>query len=598
MNNSLVDDIMEYVEDHDTRYAIALEGDWCSGKTRFCETALKAALENKGYTMLRVSLLGIDGVDGMYERLAMMLVHLGARESDNNGRRLAKELGSLLIQGGISFGKKVLADQGVMVEATPRILASVLGEKQLLIIDDFERSGFFNTQTASGGARATDQKAIELFGAINSLIDGQGCKVMFVTNDFAGISVDIKEKLIWKCLQFDPSPKDLAKEIILPKLSYYSMLCGFDVIECVCRASEDVSCANARAMIKATKLLGMAFGSNVARDSAIDKSNRWAALCDFTRYSLLAAMGRAPEHPGEPQAGARFDLKRANAIVAYTKYSQLGVIESFFNAQKSVEAEDVNACLAQYVASRYAGTPETMRVRRLLESLRNVQCMEDDEDAKHAAELSRCVMGTEFDLSYLGEAVRTNWTLRNWGFQETIPTDKLLERSKELVNANPEGAYKGIHGEYLHWSDEWRGRYDGLMEKIDAYAVDAYSRTKNEEFMRNISPDKPDAGTRIADAITDGWGRGEDLFLDFGPALVVSCFISGDAGSQIALYHMIENMGDRAVLYKDERALRWVESLLDEMRSAEPKSRMGSKRQSWTIEALEKLNRSHTGQMS
>ena len=589
MSSPLVNNILEYMEDKEARYAIAIEGDWGSGKTRFCEGELKEALGRMGYAMLRVSLLGINDVDGLYTRLAMALVHLGNSETDDRGRKLVKDLGSLIIQGGISFGKKILGDQGVTIEATPQMLASVLGEKQLLVLDDFERSGFFDGRASHEGEQKPHSQAAELFGAVNSLVDGQNCKVMFVTSSFSGISADVREKLIWKCLRFDPKPEDLARDIIIPKLAQVTESLDFDAGECVCHASAIADCTNARAMIKATKLLSMAFESDAARESGVDKDNREAALRDFVRFSLLAAMGRAPRRPAERQESTSFDFEHGRRIALFNQYSQLDVIDSFFDAKKSVAKEDVDTCLSQYVASRYAGTPETMRLRRVLESVRYANSMEDEEVAELAAELSRCILYTEFDLSYLCEAVQTSWTLRSWGFEEAVASDKLLDRAKELVDANPENAYRGIHSKYVLWSDEWQNRYDGLMADLDAYAVGAYERFKREKATRSIDSSNPKAGKSIADTITKGWGRGENLFLDFDPKLIASCFANGDATSQIALYEMSMGLEDRGVFYRDEQARQWALSLLDEMRSIDPKSRMGCVRKRWMVETLEKL---------
>lgn len=273
----------------------------------------------------------------------------------------------------------------------------------------------------------------------------------------------------------------------------------------------------------------------------------------------------------------------------FDQYSHLDVIDSFFNARKSVTKEDVDACLARYITSRYAGTPETMRLRHILEQMGGLQHMDDAEVSSLALSLSHCIMRTDFDLSDLCEAVQANWTLRSWGFEEAVASDKLLERAKELVDTNPEDAYRAIHGKYLLRSDEWQNRYGGFMADLDAYAVEVYARFKRETAVRGIDPGDPEAGKRIADIVTGGWGRGEDLFLDFDPELVAGCFADGDAASQNALYSMSKRLESRGVFYKDEQARQWASSLLAEMRGAEPKSRMGSVRRRWTVETLKKL---------
>jgi hypothetical protein len=58
----------------------------------------------------------------------------------------------------------MLGDQGVTIEATPQMLASLLSEKQLLVLDDLERSGFCADQASSEDGQSTNPKATELFG--------------------------------------------------------------------------------------------------------------------------------------------------------------------------------------------------------------------------------------------------------------------------------------------------------------------------------------------------------------------------------------------------------------------------------------------------
>jgi hypothetical protein len=352
-------------------------------------------------------------------------------------------------------------------------------------------------------------------------------------------------------------------------------------------------------MIKAARLLNMAFETGAARDRRVDKANREAALCDFVRLSLLAAMGKAPERPAEPQEGAHFDLERANSIIAYEQYSQLDVIGAFFEPKKSVTSEDVEECLDRYITSRYSGSPETMRLRHILEEIHNARYMDDIEVASLAANLSRCIMSTDFDLSYLCEAIQANWTLRSWGFEEATSPEEVLDRAKAIVDARAEDAYRSIHGKYILWEEEWSGRYGGIMDDLNAYATEAYERLMRKRRLSGMNPNSPRTGEEAANTITQGWSHGEDLFLDFDPRLVASCFVNGDAASQAALYEMAKQLESRSVCFKEERAEQWASTLLAELRSSEPKTRMGSVRMRWMIEVLEKLvNLMHRCQVS
>lgn len=578
-NKNLIEHILSYMAESDRRYAIALEGDWGSGKTRFCEGELCAALANcdEQYLMLRVSLFGVTDVETLYARIAMTLAHVNVKDDDNRGARLVKSAGTLAIQGAASKLKKMFGDQGIDLNVQPQMLSAALGRKQLLVLDDFERNRF------------SEDQMLELYGAINSLVEGQNCKVMFVTNNFLKMNKDLREKLIWKCYRFEPDPKDLANSIIVPGLSQNARELGFEPNGCVLEAAAGIGCTNARAMIKASPLISMALSSNAACDSLVDCSNRRDALCDFVRYSLLAAMGSEPERPPERNPGEPYDPKRTYELVSYNHYSKLDVICDFFSSKSGITREDVDVCIAHYITSEYAGSPETMRVARLLAKTRDVQSLEDEEVACLASELSYCFLNTRFDLAHLLDVVQISWTLRSWGFEEALDRGAMIDRAHELIDEDPRGAYRAIHGRYLVWMEEWSTRYDGLMAEIDAYAVKAYETWRYGELTRDISFESPEAGKLVSDVIQNGWSRGDDIFLDFEPAGIAMCFERGDAESQCGIYHMAKGLGERAIIFTKLEAMDWVRSLLDAMQGVKPPSRMGRVRKRWTIDALDGL---------
>lgn len=150
---------------------------------------------------------------------------------------------------------------------------------------------------------------------------------------------ELREKLVWRCYRFNPSPKELANSIIVDKLPKNAYELGFDANKCVLSAVESANCMNARAMIKASALISMAFESNAACDSEVDGENREAALRDFVSLALLAAMGRAPKRPAEREPGMPFDYEHARELELFNRYMSLDVIESYFNVMDAVSRE-------------------------------------------------------------------------------------------------------------------------------------------------------------------------------------------------------------------------------------------------------------------
>ena len=419
MYNNLTSRIERYVRDQSAHYAIALEGDWGSEKTRYCETELTNKLYAQGYDVLRVSLFGITNSEEVYRRLAMSMTRLASDEDDSRAQRFIKSLVTIAEQSAISYGTQKLSEVGVSLEASPQMLTGVLGAKQLIVFDDVERCG-------------TDEGLRQgLFGLINNLIEAQSRKVMLVTNQYDSIPADIREKVVWKRYRFEPNPEDLVKDIVLPRvLDTQQMLdIDFDISKALVMAAKGSECRNARAMIKSTELLIGAITCETLSDRQIDAENRECALRDFARFAFLAAMNEAPNRQPSEDDGSTL-AERIHERTEYNTYQQLWVIKSFFDSIMSTKEGDVDACLRSYIESTYSGTPETMTLKRILDKSASVSIMEDAEVADLASQLSSCITGTVFGFGLLNRAVQLNMTLRGWGFEEALPDETLLVRAK------------------------------------------------------------------------------------------------------------------------------------------------------------------------
>ena len=72
----LLAEIDKYVQDVDRRYAIAVEGPWGCGKTRFLNVVLAPSLKRKKKRMVRVSMFGLKTGDQLYEKIGATLLRL------------------------------------------------------------------------------------------------------------------------------------------------------------------------------------------------------------------------------------------------------------------------------------------------------------------------------------------------------------------------------------------------------------------------------------------------------------------------------------------------------------------------------------------
>lgn len=205
--DQLIGHIDSYLKDKDNQYAIALEGDWGSGKTRFIEEKLAKHLEEGEYDLVRVSMSGIATAEDLYERIVMALVHLS--DKDMRSQAAAKTIGGALngISGALIKRTGLSVNLSVGIQS---VACLMLRKKHFLVFDDVER-------------RSKDSDDLALFGTMNDLVERLGLKVMLVSNAWGGSDVqsmrefdrDVREKLIWKVYPFRPCPSALAEEILM-----------------------------------------------------------------------------------------------------------------------------------------------------------------------------------------------------------------------------------------------------------------------------------------------------------------------------------------------------------------------------------------------
>lgn len=100
----LLDEICAYVSDVTRRYAVAIEGPWGAGKTRFLNSVLAPGLKGLQKRMVRVSMFGLKDGGELYEKLGAVLLRL----QGEHGGKLAKLQGRLLLQRQNLLGRRSL----------------------------------------------------------------------------------------------------------------------------------------------------------------------------------------------------------------------------------------------------------------------------------------------------------------------------------------------------------------------------------------------------------------------------------------------------------------------------------------------------------
>lgn len=164
------------------RYGVALQGPWGSGKTRYVEHVLASPLKDTGYKVLRVSMFGVSDADELDSRIVMALLEIPDKVEIASYRSKLKTLRGQAKSIAVSFGANEISKLGNSINATPRMLFDlVCSDKQLIILDDMERTG-----------PGFDDNAV--FGSFNDFVEGRGMKVVIVTNDIAKVNSETRER--------------------------------------------------------------------------------------------------------------------------------------------------------------------------------------------------------------------------------------------------------------------------------------------------------------------------------------------------------------------------------------------------------------------
>ena len=130
----------EYLRKSDLHYAIAIEGEWGSGKTRFLKTKLEEELHKEGIDLkiVYVSLFGISDSNDLYRRIMAAMLPL----DDPNGNKRSRafqyilKLLSRAASEGLAFFRIF---PKVNFSIDPELFTSLfLPRKHLLILEDTE----------------------------------------------------------------------------------------------------------------------------------------------------------------------------------------------------------------------------------------------------------------------------------------------------------------------------------------------------------------------------------------------------------------------------------------------------------------------------
>lgn len=198
--------------DTNTLQALVLYGEWGTGKTYYCEHDLKAALDEIGIKICRVSLFGVSDYEEVFSRVMASVFHFCENSTDRLDAALNVLKKSVLAAGNSIVSKK-LAKLRIQMSIKPDLLLTLIDmKKDLVIFDDCERSNF-----------AQDDQTF--LGFVNNMVENHGWHVMLVRNKPLSFEEDSSiEKPLWDKLHLSQIFRNYIKSRLSPRCSYPNIL--------------------------------------------------------------------------------------------------------------------------------------------------------------------------------------------------------------------------------------------------------------------------------------------------------------------------------------------------------------------------------------
>ncbi len=217
--SNLLDGIKNYLKMNSTG-ALMVSGDWGCGKTYHIDNVVIPSLIEDGYEPIKVSLFGIESINDIPLRIAENYKGISrtkqADEVNENKKKERKRLfGKKEVGKVVAKGSQLISsitwlsnfvDVNTLVGKYSDLLYKLIPqEKTVIFLDDMER--------------VIDTVDIHaLLGAINSLVEQRGYRVVVIANNSYIQKQDadrlvFKEKVIEKTLVYDPDVVAIYKEI-------------------------------------------------------------------------------------------------------------------------------------------------------------------------------------------------------------------------------------------------------------------------------------------------------------------------------------------------------------------------------------------------
>ncbi len=584
----LVDNIIQYVEENNRKYAVAIEGPWGVGKTRFLKSVLAPALKDHKKRMVRVSMFGMENSNDLYEKIGITLLRL---ERDDGVKRKApiivffKNLGGML-----SVALKLFGFSSKINITFKDVADLVPSDKHVFVFDDVER-------------RSKSSDDLSLFGAVNELVEGRGAKVIFVTSNLGADSEgqrpfnsEVREKLVWKVFAYEQSTESLVNDIFGHLEDSVSEI---NIIDCILESVRKSDCVNVRVMLKVEPIVTEILKTNVISDRTIFLGSRKQAFVDIVMFALMFCDGRPPVPPKQSHddsvdilinlKGYRDDVEYLHTYQKYEKYKDASFIASYFGSQENSRQLDLDREISAYIQKRYPLSENSKKMleitSRIGDSLRT---MSDSDVISLASEFAAVVRDASFLPSELCSVVSCNMLFHGFGINEAVPEVEMINCCKLVIDRDPKKSLSTLNSPRLTFG--FSESVADVVKRLSDYAKNVYADEVKVEMANCLAgDDSAREALRLLENIWDDEVIGWPSIIDASD--ISSIFFNLDPKGQQRMISLFCELLERpwAMRETDETYSAWfmcIKSALTKMNSG---SFMTELRKGWFLESIDDL---------
>lgn len=547
--------------------ALVLHGEWGSGKTYYCEHDLKAALDEIGIRICRVSLFGVSNYDEIFNRIMASWFHFSDK-AKKRSKAVTNVLKKYALEIGRSISSKQLAKLGVQVSIKPDLLLSLIDMKKVLVIlDDCERSGF-----------AQDDRAF--LGFVNNMVENHGWHVMLVRNQPLSFEDDCSvEKAVISQIEYQPDLQELYRVILKDKLIIPEQI-DFIVKDAVIDGIRG-SFVNARALSRSVPSINYALSTSVLVDESVDFCGKVKAFSDFVGYAVQASAGIAPKEPkGAKSSMSIFDNSE---LEAYDYYLTISKALAPLTEGKDVNPETVKSSFRKFILMKNPDSAADVEARNIDYQWSTLHLLEDDQVELLASRLDELLSKGLYSHNWFYKVIRISLDLIKLGFLDDGIREKLLDSLRLAVKRDPKCNVAVLRQKQEMEKDIYGTEANLIMDKLIAVVEqDEIERAFNRDNLKFSIVDMNTGktiSTFFEEAVKSEY---QNRILDVPAGTVATAIYEGAADSQMSLYSFFHTgMKNYAEKQSMNEAIEWLKNIDTQLVEMGSKSRTGTLRTNW-----------------